>query len=270
VRQRRSLDFVSLVLAPAGIGVILLAQVLDGVPLGALVQAIPALIVFGGTVGALSVTYRPGELKEALEAAGRAFRRVDYDTDRLAASLVGLSLRAHRGGLIALESELEHLPDPLLRDGLALTIDGTPMPVLREFLAAENAARDGDDDTAARVFETAAGYAPTLGILGAVLGLMRVMDHLAAPAAIGPGIAVAFVATVYGVGVANLVLLPVAGRIRERAVRAARRRQLIVAGLLAIHERLHPRLVAQKLRSYSAEMPRIDELAARGLARARV
>jgi chemotaxis protein MotA len=111
-----------------------------------------------------------------------------------------------------------------------------------------------------RIFEAAAGYASTMGILGAVLGLMRVMEHISAPGMLGSGIALAFVATVYGVGAANLVLLPIAGRLRERALARARRRELIIAGLRALQQRMNPRLVAQKLRAFSSRMPRIDEL----------
>jgi chemotaxis protein MotA len=106
-----------------------------------------------------------------------------------------------------------------------------------------------------------------MGILGAVLGLMRVMEHLGAPGMLGSGIALAFVATVYGVGLSNLVLLPMAGRLRERAAFRARRRELIAQGLLALQQRTHPRLVSRKLRALSARTPRIEELAAHGVLR---
>ncbi|MGE0316142.1 MAG: motility protein A [Lautropia sp.] len=245
-----------------------MAQTLDHGSLGSLLQPVPFLIVFGGTLGAVLMTYRPRELRDAAVAAGQAFRHADDDTGALAASLVALSLRAHRRGVLVLENELDEVTESFLRDGLALTIDGTPLDTLRDFLGVEKAARDADEEAPARVFETAAGYAPTLGILGAVLGLMRVMDNLAAPSAIGGGIAVAFVATVYGVGAANLVLLPVAGRIRERAARSARRRALIVEALLAMQQRQHPRMVAHKLRSFSSDIPRIDEIALRVAPRA--
>ena len=153
---------------------------------------------------------------------------------------------------MSLEAELNDVDHRLLRDGLMLIVDGTSIEVLRDMVVADRRARDADEEMPARVFEAAAGYAPTLGILGAVLGLIEVMHHLSEPAALGSGIAVAFVATVYGVGAANLVFLPLAGRIRERAALASRRRDLVAEALFAIHARTNPRLVAHKLKVLSA------------------
>jgi chemotaxis protein MotA len=143
-------------------------------------------------------------------------------------------------------------------------VDGAAPEMLNDVLALETRAQEAEEDIPARIFEAAAGYAPTMGILGAVLGLMRVMEHLSAPGMLGSGIALAFVATVYGVGFANLVLLPIAGRLRERAVVRARRRELIVQGLQALQTRMNPRLMSQKLRAFTTRMPRIEELAAHG------
>lgn len=257
-------DVRALAVAPAGLLLILIAQFVDGIAARSLLQLVPALIVFGGTAGALLVTYRFEDLRQAAVAAVAAFDRRADDSETLAASLVALSLRAHRRGVVILESELDTIDDEFLREGLALAIDGVSPETLRDHLRMEKASRDAGDEAPARVFETAAGYAPTFGILGAVLGLMRVMEHLASPASIGPGIALAFVATVYGVGAANLVLLPMAGRIRERAAVAARRRELASEGVLAIHQRLHPGLAAHRLRIYAPGLPRIEEIAGRG------
>jgi chemotaxis protein MotA len=265
--RRRRLDFVSIAVAPIGLLVILLAQRADGGLLGSLVQGPAAAIVFGGTLGAVLLSYRPAEILRAIRGAVGAFRMPDDDVDGLAAKLTELSIRAHRGGLLALEAELERIDDPLLRHGLRLSIDGMPLETVQEFLAAERSAREADEEAPARVFEAAAGYAPTFGILGAVLGLMRVMQNLETPSMLGPGMAVAFVATAYGVAGANLVLLPLAGRLRERATAAERRRDLIVQGLSAIHQRLHPSLVAQKVGVFTNQMPAIEELTGRIAAR---
>ncbi len=254
------LDVASILVAPLGIAIVLASQVYEGVSMWSLLNGTAALIVLGGTLGAVLVTYTPTEVMQALRAAMRAYRVSQTDTDTLAASLVSLSIRAHRSGTISLESELDTVTDPYFRDGLAMVVDNTPATSLREFLAMEKAARDAEEEAPARVFEAAAGYAPTLGILGAVLGLIRVMEHLGAPATLGAGIAVAFVATVYGVGIANLVLLPIAGRLRERSAQASRRRDLIAEGIRSIQERVNPRLVAQKLRSFSPGAPRVEEV----------
>lgn len=264
LRRRRwpRLDVLSIVLAPLGIGVVVAAQLLDGSSLGALVQGPSALIVFGGTLGAVLITYTPAEIRNAGRAALDAFRAAEDDLDMMAATFVTLSIRAHRRGLPALEHEVETIADPMFRAGLSMVVDGATPQMINEVVGIESRAQEAAEDIPARIFEAAAGYAPTMGILGAVLGLMRVMEHLSAPGMLGSGIALAFVATVYGVGLANLVLLPIAGRLRERSAARARRRDLIVQGLQALQERTNPRLVQQKLRAFSSRMPRIDELAA--------
>jgi len=250
------LDLPAILLAPAGVVIVLLAQYAHGAAVATLIQGAAALIVFGGTAGAVLLTFSLADVGAALAAAARAFRRQDHDIESLVATLVSLSMRAHRSGMLALDADLDTIADPFLSEGLMLAVDGTPPPVFRELLNVERSARDAQDEAPARVFEAAAGYAPTMGILGAVLGLMRVMENLDTPGALGAGIAVAFVATVYGVGVANLVLLPLAGRLRERAAVAARRREVIAHGLEAIHQRLNPRLVARRLRPFSEAAPR--------------
>jgi chemotaxis protein MotA len=262
-RNRPRLDLASIAIVPAGIVLIVIAQVIDGVPLGSLLQWQAALIVLGGTLAAVMISYSPRELMSAMRAAGRTFLHSQDDTDALAATMVALAIRAHRRGPLALENEIDGVADPFLREGLVLAIDGGPIEALQELLEIESGAREAEEEAPARVFEAAAGYAPTLGILGAVLGLVQVMQRLGSPGSLGSGIAVAFVATVYGVGAANLVLLPIAGRLRERATHAARRRELMTHGLCAIHERLNPRLVARKLRSFSTAMPKIEDIATR-------
>ena len=262
-RVRPRLDIGSIAVLPAGVLLIVTAQAIEGMPLGAFLQWPAALIVVGGTLAAVMISYSPHELAKAGRAAAGTFTRVHDDTDALAATMVTLSMRAHRRGLLALEHDIDGVSDSFLREGLSLAVDGSSLDTLRELLAIESGAREAQEEAPARVFEAAAGYAPTLGILGAVLGLVQVMQRLGTPGALGSGIAMAFVATVYGVGVANLLLLPIAGRVRERAGLAARRRELMTHGLCAIHVRMNPRLVARKLRSFSTDMPRIEEIASR-------
>jgi chemotaxis protein MotA len=246
-----------------GVAIVIIAQALDGGTFSALLQGPAALIVFVGTCAATLVSYSPATVREAVQAAAHTFRSSDGDLDELSAQLVALSIRAHRRGLLALESEVDAVQDPFLRNGLALAIDGVSSETLRDALNVERLAQESREDVPARVFEAAAGYAPTLGILGAVLGLIRVMEQLAAPAALGSGIAMAFVATVYGVGSANLILLPIAARLRERAATASRRRDLITEALIDVQQRINPRLVAQKARGFSSALPRLDEIARR-------
>jgi chemotaxis protein MotA len=251
VRKRR-FDLGSLLMLPLGVALVVAAQALEGGAPQTLLQAAAALIVFGGTTAAVLVSYSPQEVLRAIHSVIETFRVPDTTTDKLAQRLVAISGQAHRKGLMALEHELTTIDDPFLAGGLGLVIDGVAIDALRDITATERRARDADDEAPARVFEAAAGYAPTLGILGAVIGLIQVMQHLSEPGALGSGIAVAFVATVYGVGSANLIFLPLAGRLRERASAASRRRDLIAEALFAIHARMNPRLVAQKLKALSA------------------
>jgi chemotaxis protein MotA len=252
MRRKRVLDVASLLTLPLGVVIVLAAQWLEGGAPRALLQGPAALIVFGGTCAAVLVSYSPREVRRAIRAMAATFEYVTDDTDVLMSRLVAIASRAHRKGLMALETEIGDIDHRLLRDGLTLIVDGTSIEVLRDMVATERRAREADEEMPARVFEAAAGYAPTLGILGAVLGLIEVMHHLTEPAALGSGIAVAFVATVYGVGAANLLFLPLAGRIRERAAFASRRRDLVAEALFAIHARTNPRLVAHKLKVLSA------------------
>ena len=250
--RKRRFDIGSILMLPLGIVVVIGAQMLEGGAPQSLLQAAAALIVFGGTTAAVLVSYSPQEVMRAIRIVVETFRIEDTTTDKLAQRLVAISSQAHRKGLMALEHELTGIDDPFLSGGLGLVIDGVAIETLRDITETERRARDADDEAPARVFEAAAGYAPTLGILGAVIGLIQVMQHLSEPGALGSGIAVAFVATVYGVGSANLFFLPLAGRLRERAATASRRRDLIAEALFAIHARMNPRLVAQKLKALSA------------------
>jgi chemotaxis protein MotA len=259
---RRRLQAGSLLAVPAAVGVLLLAQRVEGGTLAALLHGAAALIVVGGTAAATLISYSPREIAGAVRAAARSFLAGDDDLAPLASTLVGLSVRAHRRGVLSLDAELDQVPDPFLRHGLTLVVDGLDVRVLREVLGSEMRAREAQEEGPARVFEAAAGYAPIFGILGAALGLIQVMRNLTEPSALGSGIAVAFVATVYGLGFANMLLLPLAGRLRERAGRLARRREVILEAMVALQQRTHPRLVAQSLRAMAPDAPSLEAVVA--------
>jgi chemotaxis protein MotA len=257
-RRRRRLQHGSLLAVPVAGGIVLGAHVLNGGSAASLVQPAAALIVFGGTLSATLISYAPRVLLSAIRRAAGSFGERDDDLAALSSQLVALSVRAHRNGVLALEADLDQLDDDFLRNGLSLAVDGVEPALLREVLGTEMRARDVVDEEPARLFEAAAGYAPTFGILGAVLGLIHVMRSLGAPGALGGGVAVAFVATVYGLGLANLFLLPLAGRLRERALDAARRRELILEAVVALRGRMHPRLLAQTMRGLAPDTVAAD------------
>jgi chemotaxis protein MotA len=251
--SRAPLDLGAILVAPLGLAIVFAAQALSGTGVNTLLQNSAALVVFGGTLAALLVTYSIRDVVATLRATVGTFRRPQDDLAALASTLVALASRAHRHGLVSIDAEAEVIDDPFLRDGLTFAIDETSPTALQEVLAAESEVRLAAEEAPARVLEAAAGYAPTLGILGAVLGLIHAMGHLGAPGTLGSGIAVAFVATVYGVGTANLILLPLAGRLRERASLSARRRDLMTVGICAIQERAHPRVLTRKLHAFGVK-----------------
>ena len=251
-RPTRAYDTLSLIGLPLGVAMIVGGHVLEGGKLGSLLQGAAALIVFGGTLGAVLLSHSLREVKDAV----RSLRHVFVDDVQPAGAVLDaigrLAIKARKDGILSLEDEIDGLTDPFMRRGLRLAVDGTNPTTLRAMLESENDGREEFEVGPARVYESAGGYAPTVGILGAVLGLIHVMENLSDPSKLGAGIAVAFVATVYGVGVANLLLLPIAAKLRARAGRRARRREIILEGVLAIQEGQNPRLIDQKLRGLLA------------------
>jgi chemotaxis protein MotA len=241
---------------PLAIGVVVLGQVLEGGSLFSLLQPTAALVVFGGTLAALLLSFPFPTLRRAFADVQRVFAPPLSSTDSLVALFTEHAARVRRAGIMSLESLTDSVDDPFLRQALEHAVDGLPSTEVRQALEQRSRALEDSDEESAEVLEAAAGYAPTLGILGAVLGLIHVMENLAAPGRIGAGIAVAFVATIYGVGVANLIFLPLATRLRAIGRAAAARRELTIEGTISLQQGLHPRLVATQLsRSTSAWPP---------------
>lgn len=254
VFRRRRLDLASLMGLPAAVAVVLLAQVFEGGSVRSLWQPTAAMVVFGGSAAAVLVSFPLEAVLQTAAAVARSFLRRAH-TQLMASTVTQLmtyAAESRRKGIVALEPELERTRDRFLRNALTLAVDGTPPKVTRHILEVEHFALRAADDGPAEVLETAAGYTPTLGILGAVLGLIHVMESLSEPSKLGSGIAVAFVATVYGVAVANLVLLPLAVRLRGLSRDASSHRELIIEGIVALQEGLNPRLIEQKLQSFVA------------------
>ena len=264
-RPRPVYDSLSIVGLPLAVAAIVGGHLLEGGSVGSLFQAAAGLIVFGGTLGAVLLSHSMREVKDAVRSLRYVFVDDMQPATQVLDAIGRLAVKARKDGILSLEDEIPSLPDPFMRRGLRLAVDGTNPTTLRSMLEAENDSREEHEEGPARVFEAAGGYAPTVGILGAVLGLIHVMENLSDPGKLGAGIAVAFVATVYGVGSANLLLLPVGSKLRARAIRRARRREVILEGVLAIQEGQNPRLIDQKLRGLLAN----DDVAAPAGARRR-
>ncbi len=232
-------------------GAILGGQALEGGHAGSLVQLTAALIVFGGTAGATMVAFPMGDLKRGLQLSRAALTDKKSDTPALVSELLELAAVARRDGVLALEARLPEVKDPFLRRALQFVVDGVDSNLVRSSLETEVDVEHDENTVGAKVFEAAGGYAPTVGILGAVLGLIHVMENLDDPSKLGPGIAVAFVATVYGVGVSNLVLLPMATKIKRRLGTERERKNLILEGVLAIQEGINPRILEERLKGFT-------------------
>ncbi|MGE0813480.1 MAG: motility protein A [Vicinamibacterales bacterium] len=247
--RRRASDAAFLFSVPLTVGLVVAAQSMDGGRLATLVQPAAALVVFGGTLVAVVFSFPLSLLVRTARALAAAFgRRPESDT-ALLSRMADYASRARTRGALSLESELGTHDDPFLVRALTLLVDGVPAADVRHTLKTFSQVREEADAECALVLEAAGGYAPTLGILGAVLGLIQAMEHLSSPSAVGPGIAVAFVATVYGVGLANLVFLPLATRLRSLARQAALSREVVIEGAVAIQQGMHPTLVDGHLRS---------------------
>jgi chemotaxis protein MotA len=245
--RRSGRDAAALASIGLGIAVVVLAQIAEGGRLRALLQPTAALVVFGGTAAALLLSFPLSHLRRTLEAVSRAFRGAPEVEHELVNRFEQYAARQRRRGVASLEPEAAAATDPFLARAMGLVVDGVAPADIRQALTTFNHAAQDADEECVLVLETAAGYAPTLGILGAVLGLIRVMENLATPAAVGAGIAVAFVATVYGVGLANLVLLPLAARLRSNSRGAALSRDITIEGCVALRQGLHPRVVEAHL-----------------------
>jgi len=232
------------------IGAILGGQALEGGHASSLMQLTAAIIVIGGTVGAVMVAFPLKDFMRGVKMGKTAMTEKPSDVEALMKQIVELATVARRDGVLALESKLNGVSDPFFKKALQFLVDGVEASVARSALETEMDAEFEENTVGAKVFESAGGFAPTVGILGAVLGLIHVMENLSDPSKLGPGIAVAFVATVYGVGLANLIFLPMANKLKRRLALEKERKTVITEGVLSIQEGLNPRVLEEKLKAF--------------------
>ena len=225
-------------------------NLLEGGELSALANLPAALLVVGGTVGAGLLQMPLAGLRRALAMMRWVFLPPRHGFADGLEQVVRWATTARREGLLGLEAVAELEPDAFARRGLQLLVDGNEPEAIRSVLESESGLREQRDVDAAKFYESMGGYAPTIGIIGAVVGLIHVMGNLADPANVGPGIAVAFVATIYGVAAANLVFLPTAGRLKVRQEEETNQMELIVEGILAIQAGLNPKIVRERLAAF--------------------
>lgn len=245
-----SVDISTIIGVVVALGAILGGQILEGGHISTLMQLTAFLIVVGGTMGAVMIQYSMPVFLLGIKLVKWAFMPPVVVLEDVIELIAGWGNTARRGGLLSLEPVLMEMQDPFVKKGLQMLVDGTEPEKLRESLEVEIDAYDEHYRTAAKIWESAGGYAPTIGIIGAVMGLIHVMQNLSDPSKLGAGIAVAFVATIYGVGSANLFFLPISNKIKSVVGHESVKRQMVVEGLVAIANGENPRLIEMKLRGF--------------------
>lgn len=238
---------IGLILALSGI---VGGHILEGGHVDSLLQVTAFVIVAGGTVGAVMLQTPIRVFWGGIRMLEWIFIPPNYASESLIRQITAWSSAVRKEGLLVLDSGVEEIKDPFVRKGMHLLVDGTPPEKMREMLEVDINAFEDFGRQSARVWEAAGGYAPTIGILGAVLGLIHVMENLSNPAKLGGGIAVAFVATIYGVGLANLVFLPIANKLKTLINQQVIWREMLIDGLVAIAQGENPRIIEEKLLGY--------------------
>jgi chemotaxis protein MotA len=240
-------------LAIAGI---IAGLMIEGGNIGQLMQPTAALIVFGGTMGAVLLQFPLSTVVSAFRSIAHVFAAHGKHNGQLVLVLVAFANKARRSGVVSLDTDLETIQDPFLKQAVMLAVDGTEPGDLRKIMEVSLDSTTEGEERLPSVFESAGGFSPTIGILGAVLGLIQVMQHLDNIQEVGRGIAVAFVATIYGVGVANLFFLPLAGKMRIRIREDCLRREMMLEGVISILEGMNPRMLEVKLSGFLNQEPK--------------
>jgi len=253
------LDIATILGIVLAIGAIIGGQVLEGGHLGSIMQLTAFIIVMGGTLGAVCVQNPLSVVLKGVSLLSLGIMAPKHDNKGIISTIIDLANVSRKQGLLALEGKLKDIHDPFFRKGVQLIVDGTGPKEVHEILEIDVEFQEEEGINAAKIWESAGGYSPTIGIIGAVLGLIHVMENLADPSKLGSGIAVAFVATVYGVGAANLFFLPLAGKLKFKLREEAASRMMIIMGLVGLAQGENPRLLQEKLEGYLPASERTKE-----------
>ncbi|MCR4399327.1 MAG: flagellar motor protein [Syntrophomonadaceae bacterium] len=233
-----------------GLGGLLAGFLFEGGHLGMLWTATAAMIVFGGTFGAVIISFSSEDLKEVPYFLKRVFRERSVEFTSTVDMLVDIADKARREGLLSLESHLETIDNELLKRGLQLVIDGTDPELTRNMLEMEIEAFEKKEKVGVEIFNCAGGFGPTMGIIGTVMGLIHVLSSMEDPSAIGGAIAVAFIATLYGVSSANVLWIPFANKIKVKTAREVVLMEMVLEGVLSVQAGENPRVIREKLLTF--------------------
>ncbi|SFK19258.1 flagellar motor protein [Methylophaga sulfidovorans] len=244
------MDILSIIGLIIGFGAILIGQYLEGGHIDTILNAVALLIVMGGTLGAVMLQTPMNTFLRAMRMSLWIIKPPKLSPRLQLEKILEWNQVARREGLIKLESMAIEESDLFTQKGLQLIADGIEPEVLREVLENDLDIQESDDFQAAKVFEAMGGYSPTIGIIGAVMGLIHVMGNLADPASLGSGIAVAFVATIYGVGLANLLFLPIGNKLKALINKRSRLQMMLIEGLIGVADGDNPRNIESRLQAY--------------------
>jgi chemotaxis protein MotA len=240
-------SFGGVILAVVGI---LAGLLIEGGNVGQILQPTAAMIVFGGTLGAVMLQFPLPIVLAAFQKLTRVFMHRKHAGEATLKQLISFANKARRSGVVSLDQELESIEDPFLKRAIMLAVDGTEPTELRKIMELDIQNHNEVEERIPAVFESAGGFSPTIGIIGAVMGLIQVMQHLDKIDQVGKGIAVAFVATIYGVGAANIFFLPAAGKLKLRNREENQIKEMMLEGVISILEGMNPRMIELKLDSF--------------------
>jgi chemotaxis protein MotA len=247
------MDLASLIGTILGFSGVIGGQLLEGGHIGQIMQGTAAIIVLGGTLGAMFLAYPSQDIKRAFLSIGLVYKNVDLDVRPAIDEIIRIATIARKEGVLAVEGQRDSIKNPLFKKSIKYVIDGFEPNTVKEIIDTEIYIAFEEEENAGKVFEGAGGFAPTIGIIGAVLGLIHVMSMLNDPSKIGDGIAVAFVATVYGVGMSNLILIPWGTKLKRKASQRMMAKEVVKLGVVGIQEGLNPHFLQEKLEVFVEE-----------------
>ncbi len=253
------MDIATIIGLILGFGAVIGGQILEGGHVKAILQPTAAIIVLGGTFGATFVSFPLNVILRAVKDVRKALFPPRSSHESIIKDMINYAAKARKNGLISLEQETQGIKDRFTKKGVSLVVDGIDPQKLRDTLEVELAAFEEHAKGSAEVFEAAGGFAPTIGIIGAVLGLIHVMENLSDSSKLGAGIAVAFVATIYGLMTANLICIPFSTKLKQRLKEELLLKEMVIEGLIAIPNGENPHFIEQRLRSYIQEEPAPDK-----------
>ncbi|MBI5849291.1 MAG: flagellar motor protein [Nitrospirae bacterium] len=250
------MDRTSLIGIFLGIVAVIGGNYLEGGKISSILQPTAALIVFGGTLGATLLSSSTRDVLHAIMALKAVFYEKPVHPQQFIEDIIRYSDLVRKNGLVVLDREIPRIEDPYFKRVMMLAVDRMAAKTLKDTFDQENMTYEEEKRRVAKIFDTAGGFAPTIGILGAVLGLMQVMENLSDPSRLGAGIAVAFVATVYGVGSANLLLIPISKKLINRLNNEMALREMILEGVVGIQSGMNPHYLRERLAGFISEHQR--------------